>query len=57
MDEQADRIGYALAKQLGSAYALSTNYGELYLDEKMKKAVDKALRPILERQLKRAKGK
>jgi len=49
MDE--DDISYALAKQLPSAYAIESNYGEIYLDEEMRRAVRQALRPILERRL------
>lgn len=46
------RIAYALAKQLDRAHTLETDYGSLSLDEDMRKAIDKALRPLLEKRLK-----
>lgn len=46
-----DDISYALAKQLGSATAIESNYGRLDLDEELRCAVDAAIRQILERRL------
>lgn len=45
---------YAICKQLPSAYELGTNYGALPLDDEMREAVARALRPIIERRLKQA---
>jgi hypothetical protein len=39
---------YAIAKQLPTATAIMTNYGEIELDEEMRAAVEKALTPIFE---------
>ena len=46
---------YALAKQLDRAYALETTYGTLQLDEEMRAAVEKALRPLLTKRLDKTK--
>lgn len=46
-----NKISYALAKQLPTAYAISTNYGAIELDEEMRAAIEKTLRRILERRL------
>ncbi|MCK7574866.1 MAG: hypothetical protein MZV65_41995 [Chromatiales bacterium] len=48
------RWSYAISKMLPSAYELGTNYGALPLDDEMRDAIARALRPILERRLKRA---
>lgn len=48
------RWSYALSKQISSAYELGTNYGALPLDDELREAVARALRPILERRLKLA---
>jgi hypothetical protein len=45
------RIAYALSKQLCSAHTLSSNYGDLELDDELRTAVVAALRPILEKRL------
>ena len=47
----SSEAGYALSKQLPSIEFISTNYGDLFLDYEMKKAVQKALTPILESNL------
>lgn len=47
-----DEILYALAKQLASGHTLESSYGAIPLDEEMREAIDKAIRPILERRLK-----
>ena len=44
-------IQYCLAKQLTTAHAVETNYGAIPLDCEMKAAIDKALRPILEKRV------
>lgn len=51
MNDEAFNISYALAKQLGSAYSINTNYGEIELDDELRAALGAALRPILERRL------
>lgn len=49
-DHTADlEISYALAKQLPSAYAIASSYGEFPLDDELRAAVDAAVRPILQR--------
>lgn len=48
---EADNLTYALSKQLASAYAISTSYGDIPLDDEMRAAVDNAVRPILKRRL------
>jgi hypothetical protein len=47
----ADDVRYALAKQLDGVLALETTYGRFELDPQMRAAVQKALRPLLERRL------
>lgn len=42
-------LGYALAKQLATAQSISTNYGDIELDDEMRAALDAALPPILKR--------
>lgn len=49
---QVYHLSYAISKQLTSFSALSTDYGELELDEEMQQAVKAALTPILERKIK-----
>lgn len=44
-------ISYALTKQLHKAYAIETDYGNIPLDAELKLAIDKAIRPILEKRL------
>ena len=56
MNSDTEALIYAIVKQLGSAYALSTDYGDLELDEEMQAAVQAALTPILERRLDEAQG-
>ena len=46
--------GYALSKQIGTAHELATGYGPLPLDPELADAVERALRPILERRLRAA---
>ena len=46
-----DATSYALAKQIGSAHELATGYGPLPLDPELADAVERTLRPILERRL------
>lgn len=48
------RWSYALSKQLSSAHALASSYGDLELDDEMREAVTRALRPILERRFEEA---
>lgn len=48
------RWSYAISKMVPSAYEIGTNYGALPLDDEMREAVARALRPILERRLKQA---
>ncbi len=49
------RWSYAISKQLSSAFAIETNYGDLPLDDEMREAVAQALRPILEQRLEAAR--
>ncbi len=44
-------ISYALAKQLTSATTIESNYGSIDLDAELRRAVDAAVRPILERRM------
>ncbi|GEM_PF-2927736 len=44
-------LSYAISKQLAAATAVSTNYGDIELDDEMRAALDAALRPILKRRL------
>lgn len=44
-------ISYAISKKLAAATAISTNYGDIELDDEMRAALDNALRPILKRRL------
>ena len=44
-------LSYAISKQLAAATAISTNYGDIELDDEMRAALDAALRPILKRRL------
>lgn len=53
MASEEELITYALNKQLGSVYAIKSNYGEFELDGRERAAVEKALRPILESRLKK----
>lgn len=48
------RWSYALSKQLSSAHTLASSYGDLELDDELRAAVEKAIKPILERRLKLA---
>lgn len=47
----ADSLSYAISKQLATAQYLSTDYGDIPLDDEMRAAVDNAVRPILKRRL------
>lgn len=40
-------LGYALAKQLSTAYEINSNYGALQLDDEMRDVIESTLRPIL----------
>ena len=48
------KLSYALSKQLSSAHTLASSYGDLELDDELRRAVERAVRPILERRLKLA---
>ena len=48
------KLSYALSKQLASAHTLASSYGDLELDDELRRAVERAVRPILERRLKQA---
>ncbi|WP_222932171.1 hypothetical protein [Allochromatium humboldtianum] len=48
------RWSYAICKQLSSAHSLASSYGDLELDDELRAAVERAVRPILERRLKQA---
>lgn len=50
----ADEIRYVLAKQLSSATAIESSYGQIMLDDELRQAVEAALRPILERRIEQA---
>lgn len=47
----AESLSYAISKQLAAAQYISTNYGDIPLDDEMRAAVDNAVRPILKRRL------
>lgn len=49
----ADHLSRVLTKQLASAYAIRTHYGDIALDDKARAALENALRPILEPRLMR----
>ncbi|MCK7578896.1 MAG: hypothetical protein MZV65_26335 [Chromatiales bacterium] len=51
------KLSYTLSKQLSSAHTLASSYGDLELDDELRRAVDRAVRPILERRLKLAEAK
>jgi hypothetical protein len=51
-EDQRLELEYALAKQLDTAYALQSSYGDLKLDPQMRDAVAAALRPIIKSRLK-----
>ena len=53
-NDEAFRLSYALSKQLQSAHTLASSYGDLELDDELRAAVERAVRPILERRLKQA---
>jgi len=46
-----NEILYTLAKQLPTATGIRTNYGEIELDDEMRRAVETALIPILEKRV------
>ena len=48
---EAEKLSYLLAKQLASAHAISTSYGDIELDDQTHAALDNALRPILKHRL------
>ena len=48
------RWSYALSKQLASAHTLASSYGDLELDDELRRAVERAVRPILQRRLRQA---
>jgi hypothetical protein len=48
---EADRMAYALSKQLCTAHTPSSNYGDIEFDDELSTAVEAALRPILENRL------
>ena len=52
------RAGYALLKQLPSAYGISSNYGAIDMteDDEMRAAVIAAVEPILKRRIRDAQG-
>lgn len=47
---------YCLAKQLSSMDSIATDYGDIALDDEMKGAVEKTLRPMLEQRLEKLLG-
>ncbi len=49
-NDQTD-IRYALAKQLGSAHTIASDYGDFPLDDELRAAVEASLRPILQRRM------
>ncbi|WP_200158175.1 hypothetical protein [Allochromatium vinosum] len=51
------RWSYAICKMVPTAYQIETNYGSLPLDDELRLAVERAVRPILERRLKQAEAK
>jgi len=46
-----NEMRYCLAKQLARARSVQTDYGDFALDDEMCKAVENALRTIIERRL------
>lgn len=51
-ESNRDQIAYLL-KQLPSAYAINTDYGDIVLDAELRAAVVDALKPIIERRLRK----
>ncbi|NCC29823.1 MAG: hypothetical protein EOM22_17185 [Gammaproteobacteria bacterium] len=51
----ADRLSYALVKQVPSMYSIETDYGTLDLDDELREAVRAAVEPILRRRLQAAR--
>lgn len=49
-----EEIKYCLSKQLSSMEDIHTNYGEIPLDDEMKKIVENCLRELLEKRLSEA---
>lgn len=47
----SEEVRYALSKQLSTAHTVSSNYGDIRLDDELRQAVDDALRPILQQRL------
>ena len=48
---ELEDMKYALAKQIDTIESVNTNYGQIELDEEMKKAVKIALERILEKKI------
>jgi len=46
-----DEIKYYLVKVLPSAKTITSNYGDLELDDELRRVIEKALAPILEKRL------
>jgi hypothetical protein len=56
---EADRLGYALAKQVPDmerGFTIQTNYGELRIDSEDAPRVARAVRSTLQKQLKHAEA-
>lgn len=51
-DQRRLELTYALAKQLPTAYAVDGPYGSFAIDDEMRAAVEKTLRPLIEKKLK-----
>lgn len=51
-----NETSYCLAKQLSTMNEIATSYGNFSLDDEMKQAVEKTLRPMLEKRLEKLLG-
>jgi hypothetical protein len=47
---------YCLAKQLKTMNEIATSYGNFVLDDEMREAVEKTLRPMLEKRIEKMLG-
>jgi hypothetical protein len=46
-----EELEYCLAKQLPRAHSVWTDYGDFELDEELRAAIEKSLRPIIQRRI------
>lgn len=48
---ETEELIYCLAKQLPNLASMQSDYGDFELDEELAEAVEKALRPIIQRRI------